>query len=135
MTPPNQTVIFTGFRRDLDFTAIAQFVRGGLGASLSAELETRNSVSVTGGKVYINFKSGPAALQATEAFSKISAKEICNSNQKLEIWVKDQGRSNAKYSVLNMVEAANTQSEMLGIKSASEPVEGPISNYECDEAE
>ena len=103
LTPPDQTVIFAGFRKDLELVTVAQFVREAVGPALYLDLEGRNPMSITGGKVYINFKNAHATSQAVEIFSNLSAKEICAPRERLEIWVKGQGRSNSKYSLLDTV--------------------------------
>ena len=134
MTPSSQTVICAGFREDIDSAAIIQFVRGTLDSSSISELEDRNPISVNKGKLYINFKNPNTAHQTVDALSKISAKEICPSQKRLEIWVKDQGRSGAKFSVLDTSNAANADCKKPETNLIAAP-DDPFSKLGAEDAE
>jgi hypothetical protein len=101
-TPANRTVIFSGFREDLDISAIHDFCRQSLSLdpSLSAGLVDKG-ISVSCGKVYINFKDCVAARRAIEVLSKLSADEICSPGSHIEIWLKDQGRTSSVSSLIS----------------------------------
>ena len=101
-TPANRTVIFTGFREGLEVSAIHDFCRQSLSLdpSLSAGLVDQG-ISVSSGKVYINFKDCVAARRAIAVLSKLSANEICSPGSHIEIWLKEQGRSSAVSSLIS----------------------------------
>jgi hypothetical protein len=108
-TPANRTVIFTGFREDLEVSAIHEFCHQSLSVepSLSAGLADQG-ISVTSGKVYINFKDCVAARRAITVLSKLSVDEICSPGSHIEIWLKELGRSSSVSSPISSKKGGNS---------------------------
>ena len=96
-TPANRTVIFTGFNERLGTQAIIPFCLKCFSEDqwVFSSLVDHSAISVTSGKAYLNFKDCLAARRAIELLRDYSADDICDSGGRIEIWLKDRGRSSS----------------------------------------
>lgn len=93
--PPTQTVIVTGFRRDVQprvvVEALSEYLKS---QSLFTSLNEQCPIALVDGRVFINFKSNTSAMIAVEKLGKFSSEKICGMGTSLYIRLKsDDGFS------------------------------------------
>ena len=93
--PANRTVIFTGFNKRLEKDAIVPFCLKCFSADqlVLSGLVDQEAISVNSGKACVNFKDCVAARRAIELLRDCSVDDICDSGGRVDIWLKDRGRS------------------------------------------